>query len=309
MMAPEEKIYEKAHRSSWLWQMLLCLAIGVAILFVAQSLFGLKSIKQIVLEKRNAALMERIEYISQKTRLQADRLEELQMRDNKVYRPIFAMDEIPSSIRNSGYSFAGRYDSLQNFANAGFLTETLRRQDIIEKKTAIQSKSFDDVERIAAHLEDMSRSIPTLFPVCPAGVTITSPFGYRLHPIFQSVFFHSGTDIAGSRGMPVYAAADGVVKEVVTSSVGYGNEVDIDHGFGYSTRYAHLNSTTVQPGQRVNRGDQVGTMGSSGRATGVHLHYEVLYKSQQVNPRNFFDSKIDPKTYMTQVRPAEKQSR
>lgn len=289
-----------------LWKALLCLAIGVAILILAQWAFGLPRLKLMSLEKQNAALMEKIEYISQKTRVQAERLEELQMRDNKVYRPIFGMDEIPASVRNSGYSFTGRYDSLQHFANADFLTQTIRRQDIIEKKTSIQSKSFDDVERVAAHLEDMSRSIPTLFPVCPAGVTITSPFGYRLHPIFQSVFFHSGTDIAGRLGMPVYAAADGVVKEVKTSTGGYGNEVDIDHGFGYSTRYAHLNTTTVVPGQKVNRGDQIATMGSSGRATGVHLHYEVLYKSQQVNPKNFFDSKIDAKTYMTQVRPATK---
>lgn len=284
----------------------ICLASGVLMLLAARLFFPLKSLKQIVLEKQNAALMEKIEYISDKTNLQAERLEELQMRDNTVYRPIFGMDEIPAELRNEGYSFQGRYDSLQRFANADFLTRTIRRQDIIEKKTAIQSRSFDDIEKVAAHLEDMSRSIPTLFPVCPAGVTITSPFGYRLHPIFQSVFFHSGTDIAGQRGMPVYSAADGVVTEAKTSSGGYGNEVNIDHGFGYSTRYAHLNTITVVPGQVVSRGDQVGTMGSSGRATGVHLHYEVLYKSQQVNPRNFFDSKIDTKTYMTQVRLAEK---
>lgn len=295
-------------RKRWL-AACVTLALGAAIYLLAVDLFQVKGLKLIVLEKQNSALLEKIDYINEKTKLQAERLEELQMRDNTVYRPIFGMDEIPADVRNAGYSFAGRYDSLQMFANAAFLTQTLRRQDIIEKKTAIQSRSFDDIEKIATHLEDMSRSIPTLFPVCPSGVQITSQFGYRLHPIFQSVFFHSGTDIAGRKGMPVYAAADGVVREVKASNAGYGNEVDIDHGFGYSTRYAHLNTSTVEPGQKVSRGDQVGTMGSSGRATGVHLHYEVLYKRQQVNPRNFFDSKIDPKTYMTQVRPAEKTSK
>ena len=282
---------------------LLC---GAGLYLLAINIFPVKGLKRIMLEQQNAALIENIDYISEKTKQQAERLEELQMRDNTVYRPIFGMDESPSEVRNGGYSFAGRYDSLQQFANAGFLTRTLRRQDIIEKKASIQSRSFDYIEKVAAHLEDMSRSIPTLFPVCPAGVSITSQFGYRLHPIFQSVFFHSGTDIAGRKGMPVYAAADGVVREVKTSSAGYGNEVDIDHGFGYSTRYAHLNSINVAVGQKVSRGDQIATMGSSGRATGVHLHYEVLYKSRQVNPRNFFDSKISPKAYMSQVRPAEK---
>ena len=284
------------------------LAGGVALFLLAFLLFKLPSLKQVILQSRNADLMDKIEYISQKSVLQAERLGELEMRDNKVYRPIFGMDEIPSAVRNAGYASATRYDFLQKFENSDFLTQTVRRQDVIEKKAALQSRSFDDVEKVASHLEDMAHSIPTLFPVCPTGVSITSPFGYRLHPIFQSVFFHSGTDIAGQRGTPVYAAADGVVTDVKYSDNGYGNEVDINHGFGYSTRYAHLHSTNVVRGQKVSRGDQIATMGSSGRATGVHLHYEVLYQSQQVNPRNFFDEKIDPKTYMTQVRGADKLS-
>ena len=281
---------------------------GIALFLLAYFTLPLPSLKQMYLQGKNAGLMDKIEYISQRSELQAERLGELEMRDNKVYRPVFGMDEIPTSVRNAGYTSAARYAFLQEFDNAGFLTETVRRQDIIEKKACLQSKSFDDIERVSTHLEDMAHSIPTLFPVCPAGVTITSPFGYRLHPIFQSVFFHSGTDIAGQKGTPIYAAADGVVTDVKYSENGYGNEVDINHGFGYSTRYAHLHAANVVKGQKVSRGDQIATMGSSGRATGVHLHYEVLYKSQQVNPRNFFDSKIDPKAYMTQVRPADKLS-
>ena len=299
---------QKVSRGVVLTQVCAVISCGLAIFLLATTLFSLPSLKQVILKGQNADLMDKIEYISQKSELQAERLGELEMRDNKVYRPIFGMDEIPTAVRNAGYSSATRYDFLKEFENADYLTQTVRRQDVIEKKAALQSKSFDDVERVATHLEDMAHSIPTLFPVCPAGVSITSPFGYRLHPIFQSVFFHSGTDIAGQRGMPIYAAADGVVTDVKYSDNGYGNEVDINHGFGYSTRYAHLQSTNVVRGQKVSRGDQIATMGSSGRATGVHLHYEVLYQSQQVNPRNFFDEKIDAKTYMTQVRGAEKLS-
>ena len=306
--ATESVEQQKVSKKGRLAQVCAVLAGGLAVFLLASMLFKLPSLKQVVLQGRNADLMDKIEYISQRSVLQAERLGELEMRDNKVYRPIFGMDEIPTAVRNAGYVSATRYDFLKEFENADYLTQTVRRQDVIEKKAALQSRSFDDVEKVASHLEDMAHSIPTLFPVCPAGVSITSPFGYRLHPIFQSVFFHSGTDIAGQRGMPIYAAADGVVTDVKYSDNGYGNEVDINHGFGYSTRYAHLLATNVVRGQKVSRGDQIATMGSSGRATGVHLHYEVLYQSQQVNPRNFFDEKIDPKTYMTQVRPAEKLS-
>ena len=314
-MANEESTYNPATEAegrgkdpkrSRLFAVCAAVGAGIVLFVLANLLFPLPSLKQMYLKRRNAVLMEKIEYLNQKTRLQAERLGELEMRDNKVYRPIFGMDEIPTAVRNAGYTSAARYSLLQDFDNAGFLTETVRRQDIIEKKATLQSKSFDDIEKISTHLEDMAHSIPTLFPVCPAGVSITSPFGYRLHPIFQSVFFHSGTDIAGQKGTPIYAAADGVVTDVKYSDNGYGNEVDINHGFGYSTRYAHLHAANVVKGQKVSRGDQIATMGSSGRATGVHLHYEVLYKSQQVNPRNFFDSKIDPKLYMTQVRSADK---
>ena len=286
---------------------LIGIVLFAAWLLLACNVFDLPTPKQLVLERNNASLIDRIEYISQKASRQVDKLAELEMRDNKVYRPIFGMDEIPSAVRNSGYAAAGRYTFLQQFTNAGFLTETLRRQDVIEKKAVMQSKSYDDVEKMASHMGDLAKCVPSLMPVCPgSSITITSPFGYRLHPIFQSVFFHSGTDISGPRSTPIYAAADGVVTEVKYSDRGYGNEVDIDHGFGYSTRYAHLLSTNVVPGQKVSRGDQIATMGSSGQATGVHLHSEVMYKSQQINPMNYFDKNIDPKTYMTMVTPASK---
>lgn len=292
----------------------ICLAAGALLLalffFLNGRLFKVHTPKQMLLQSRNARLIGDIEYLGQKTARQMDRLSELELRDNKVYRPIFGMDEIPSAERNAGYGGAGRYDFVQQFRNSAFLADVLRMQDVVERKAVMQSKSYDDVEKMAGHIDDMSKCVPSIFPVCPGpGITITSPFGYRLHPIFRSVFFHSGTDIGGARGTPVYATADGVVTDVKYSTRGYGNEIDIDHGFGYSTRYAHLLGTKVVRGQRVSRGDQIATMGSSGRSTGVHLHYEVLYHSQQVNPWSYFDKDIDPKEYMTLVTPADRVKR
>lgn len=289
----------------------ISLAVGVVIfglyLLLNGSGFFVPSIRQMVLKKQNARLMEKIEYIGQRTALQSERLEELEMRDNKVYRPIFGMDELPPEVRGAGYGSESRYEVLKGFPNAALLTESARNQDVIEMRAYLQSLSYDDIEKVAMKIEDMTRYIPSLMPVCPGReINFTSPFGYRIHPIMGNVIFHSGTDIAGPRGTPVYASADGVVSDVKLNYHGYGNVVDIDHGFGYATRYGHLQSANVAPGQKIHRGDQIGTIGSTGRATGPHLHYEVLYNTRQVNPWNYFDKTISPKEYMTLVTPADK---
>ena len=283
------------------------IAIFLLYIFLVEGALRVPSAKMALLESKNKTLTDRIEYISQRAILQQERLSELEMRDNRVYRPIFGMDELPAEVRAAGYTAPDRYASYDAFINSEFLAGTARQQDVIEMRTYLQSKSYDDIGKVAMRIEDMAGCIPSLFPVCPGPqVNITSPFGYRLHPIAGYVIFHSGTDIAGPRGTPVYASADGVVTDVKFNYHGYGNVVDIDHGFGYSTRYGHLQGATVEPGQKVRRGDQVGTLGSSGRATGPHLHYEVLYKTRQVNPWNYFDKNISPKTYMTLVTPSDK---
>ena len=290
---------------------LISLAAGVVIfslyLLLNGSVFSVPSIRQMVLKKQNARLMEKIEYIGQRTAIQSERLAELEMRDNKVYRPIFGMDELPPEVRSAGYGSESRYDVFQEFPNARLLTESARSQDVMEMRAYLQSLSYDEIEKVAMKIEDMNKFIPSLMPVCPGrDIIITSPFGYRIHPLMGNVIFHSGTDIAGPRGTPVYAAADGVVSEVKFNFHGYGNVVDIEHGFGYATRYGHLQSANVERVQKVHRGDQIGTIGSTGRATGPHLHYEVLYNTLQVNPWNYFDKNISPKEYMTLVTPADK---
>ncbi len=289
---------------------LISLAVGVVIfglyLLLNGSVFHLPGIRQMVLKKQNARLMEKIEYLGQRTAIQNERMSELEMRDNKVYRPIYGMDELPPEVRGAGYGSESRYDVFKGFPNARLLTESARDQDVIEVRAYLQSLSYDDIEKVAMKIEDMTRFIPSLMPVCPGhDITITSPFGYRIHPIMGNVIFHSGTDIAGPRGTPVYAAADGVVSDVQFNFHGYGNVVDIDHGFGYATRYGHLHSANVEKGQKIHRGDQIGTIGSTGRATGPHLHYEVLYNTLQVNPWNYFDKNISPKEYMTLVTAAD----
>ncbi len=281
-------------------------AIFMAYMLLVGKVYDIPGLRQLVLERRNAVLVDKIQFVTSKTALQQERLRELELRDNKVYRPIFGMDELPDEVRSAGYVSQERYAAFDGYENAAVLEQTARRQDMIELRTYLQSRSYDDIEKVAMRMEDMAKSVPSLMPVCPGpGIRITSPFGYRLHPIAGYVIFHSGTDIAGPKGTPIYAAADGTVTEVKHNYHGYGNVVYIDHGFGYSTRYGHLLAANVEPGQQVKRGDQIGTMGRSGRATGPHLHYEVLYKTRQVNPWNFFEKSIPPKLYMSLVTPAE----
>ena len=272
--------------------------IFMAYLLLVGEVYDIPGLRQLVLERRNAVLADKIQFVTQRNALQGERLSELEMRDNKVYRPIFGMDEIPAEVRTAGYASDDRYTVFDKYEYADVLSQAVRSQDVIEMRTYLQSRSYDDVEKVAMRMEDMAKCVPSLIPVCPGpGIHITSPFGYRIHPIAGYVIFHSGTDIAGPKGTPIFAAADGVVTEVRHNYHGYGNVVDIDHGFGYSTRYGHLQDINVEPGQQVNRGDQIATMGRSGRATGPHLHYEVHYLGKPIDPRNFYFYDLSPEDY------------
>jgi murein DD-endopeptidase MepM/ murein hydrolase activator NlpD len=148
----------------------------------------------------------------------------------------------------------------------------------------------------------MASCIPSIYPVNPKTVTITSPFGARFHPVRKAVIFHEGIDLAGPAGQWVYATGDGVVESTEVNFSGYGNVVIIDHGFGYKTRYAHLKEIKVTAGQVVIRGDKIGTLGSSGLSTGPHLHYEVIYRGTQINPWNYLNPDISPEEYNRQAR-------
>ncbi|MCF0172504.1 MAG: M23 family metallopeptidase [Bacteroidales bacterium] len=301
------------HRLSfgrWMKNLWIYLCIGAVLLggyvILNRMFFHNQTPKEILLAERNRRLLHRVDYINEKLDRQSQSLAELAMRDNLIYRPIFGMDQIPADIRGAGYDDPDRYEYFNNFKNSSFLKNAVHTQDVTMRKAYLQTLSFDDVEKVAAHAGDMANCVPSLYPVCPGGkIQISSPFGYRVHPLAHSVVFHRGTDISGPKGTPVYASADGVVS-LEYKHAGYGNMVIIDHGFGYQSRYAHLYTTCVAPGQKVRRGDQIATMGSTGRSTGTHLHYEVLYKGKNVNPWNYFDKDIDAKTYMTLVKPADK---
>ena len=260
-----------------------------------------------LLKKRNAALLLQVEVLGTAIREYDERLTALQMRDNDIYRTILGMGRIAEETRNAGFSGANRYLWLDNPEyNVGFRTSVVRT-DILLKKAYIQSKSYDEVERLARRAGDMASCVPIIPPINPdkRKYHLSSRFGRRIDPKYHRPAFHHGLDFAAKVGYPVYATGDGVVESVGFGIAGYGNQIVIDHGFGYKTRYAHLSFVNVAEGMMVKRGENIGNVGNSGKSTGPHLHYEVIYKGRPTNPMNYMDLDMTPEEYATMAQVSE----
>jgi len=271
----------------------LILFFGYSYLYT--NVLGWKLPKTLILEHQNKELLASYSILNQRLDDINTSLEDIQERDNIVYRSIFGMDQISPEVRNAGFGGVERYEELKAFKNGQIITSAAMRLDILTKKAYIQSKSFDEVDLMAKRAGEMVTSVPSINPVNmkAPGTRITSSFGYRFHPIYHRPSLHSGIDIAGRKGATVVATGDGVVEMVASNYFGYGNCIVINHGFGYKTKYAHLKKMNVEKGQKVSRGEQIGELGNSGRSTGAHLHYEVIYMNKNVNPWNYLAEEED----------------
>lgn len=259
--------------------------------------------KTVILKKINAEWASRMEVMNRHLDKHEVALTAMQMRDDDIYRSIFGMHEIPSEVRNAGFGGVNRYEYLDGVDPQNLLRNTVVRLDVLTKKSYVQSKSFDDVAQLSKRAGDMASCIPAIPPVVPDKkiYRLSSSFGYRKDPFTGRSKRHTGVDFALKPGNPVYSTGDGVVESVKFEFFGYGNSVLIDHGFGYKTRYAHMKSVGVVEGMKVKRGECIGESGNSGRSSGPHLHYEVLYKNNHVNPANYYDLTITPEEYSTMV--------
>lgn len=289
------------------WFGISCLLLFCGFFYGFAYVFDLHTPKSLYLESENRKLASRLELLNQQAAGQDLSLTEIQRRDNVVYRPIFGMDEISPEVRSAGIGGEGRYDRYEGFEHSDVMADAARNMDILSKKVYIQSRSFDDVEMLAKRAGDMASCVPSLNPVAPKPRnSISSSFGYRVHPVKRMMIFHSGIDFRGEKGEPIYAAGSGVVESVMRSYYGYGSLVVINHGFGYKTRYAHLSAILVQEGQAVTKGEEIAKMGRSGQSTGVHLHYEVIYKGRHLNPYNFINMDMSLDEYRSVVKPSKK---
>lgn len=278
------------------------LALFLLFFFVFTRTLGLDTPKTLLLERQNRILTEQLALLDGRIDADDQQLQELALRDNLVYRPVFGMEEVPTATREAGLGGEDRYAAFLGLAHQDLMAASAARVDGLMRKAYVQSVSFDEVKVYSSRAGDMASCIPSIYPVNPKNVQITSPFGARFHPIRQTIVFHEGIDLAGPAGQPVYATGDGVVESTEVNFSGYGNVIVIDHGFGYKTRYAHLKEIKVTQGQVVIRGDRIGTLGSSGLSTGPHLHYEVIYRGTQINPWNFLNPDVTPEEYNKLVR-------
>lgn len=305
---------DKTSRMSHLWRSVALFASSIAMFllyfWIYTSVLGLESPKTVLLRKANDRWCSKIEVMNSRLDKYDHVLKTLQIRDDDIYRSIFGMNEISPEVRNAGFGGVNRYDWLDNASHDALLKSTVMRLDILTKKTYVQTKSFDEVELLSRRAGDMASCIPAIPPVNPdpSKYRLSSSFGYRSDPFTKKSKFHSGTDFAMKAGNPVYATGDGVVETVKFEFFGYGNSIVIDHGFGYKTRYAHMKSISVVEGMKIKRGECIGESGNSGRSSGPHLHYEVIYRGSHVNPSNYYDLGISSEEYAAMVQVTENAS-
>jgi murein DD-endopeptidase MepM/ murein hydrolase activator NlpD len=286
--------------------------IGVVLLFlVASGLFGLLSF--IILlntpyfetpkNKKQAREIENLKLryaiLNKKMDEVEDVIKFIEERDNNLYRVYFNASPIPEEERKSGFKNANRYKDLEGYDNSQLVTNTTKRIDVLRKELAIQSKSLDDILKMAKAKDKLLAAIPAIQPVRNENLkSMVSGFGYRTDPFTKARKMHEGMDFTAKTGTPIYATGDGVVAKADNTVSGFGNHIVIRHGFGYETLYAHLSRYKCRAGQSVKRGDIIGYVGSTGRSEGPHLHYEVHKNGKVVNPLNFYYGNISAVEYV-----------
>jgi murein DD-endopeptidase MepM/ murein hydrolase activator NlpD len=234
-------------------------------------------------------------------------LEDLQKTDDNLYRTVFDAEPIPAEQRDGGIGGVNRYEALEGYNNSNLVIETATRLDKIRKKVVVQSKSFDDLIKLAANKEEMLKSIPAIIPISNRDLTRTaSGYGWRIHPIYKISKFHYGMDFTAPFGTDVYVTGNGTVTALISSQRGLGKHIIIDHGFGYTSIYAHLSNFNVRVGQKVQRGDIIGYVGSTGTSVANHLHYEIKLNGVNVDPVNYYFEDLNAAEYEKMIEIASK---
>jgi murein DD-endopeptidase MepM/ murein hydrolase activator NlpD len=271
----------------------------LAALFFVLYTIVIDSPKEKKLIRENLALQIQYNLLNERMDNMAVVLDDMQNRDDNIYRVIFESDPIPSSVRNAGFGGANRYKELEGYESSELLVETQKKLDILSKMAAVQSKSFDDVKNLALDKEKMLAAIPGIQPVANKNLKrMASGYGRRIHPIYKVRKMHWGMDFSAKTGTPIFATGDGKISnDRKIGGSGYGKYIVIDHGYGYQTLYAHMSKVAVRKGQSVKRGDVVGYVGNTGRSAGPHLHYEVVKDGKKVNPINFYYSDLTPEEF------------
>jgi hypothetical protein len=270
------------------------LAIGVAAFLASVYLFD--SPMETMLRKENQLLQTHYDMLRMDLNSVSEVLEDLMLRDEKLYRAVLQADSIPMSIRKSGFGGSNRYDYLKGLSNSDLIVETAMKMDMLKKQLYIQSNSFEELVNLGKDLDNKLLCIPAIQPVSNKDLKrMASGFGVRKDPFTHVPTFHTGMDFTAERGTDIYATGNGKVVYVGWKQ-GYGNCVIIDHGYDYQTLYGHIDRYRVRAGQTVTRGDVIATVGHTGRSKAPHLHYEVIFQNRPINPVNYYQD-LTPDEY------------
>ncbi|MBI3134687.1 MAG: M23 family metallopeptidase [Bacteroidetes bacterium] len=279
---------------------LLVIAPAIFFGFVFQFLFAaiFPSAAEQKLDRENAFLNEQLDHINEEMALMSSVLDDIEKRDNEIFRVVFNADRFPDEMRQLGTGGTDEYDHLKGYDISEKVIANSRKLKELQKRIYAQSISFDEVIKLAKEKEKMLACIPAIQPIANEDLTrMSSGYGWRIDPIYKTQKMHWGIDFTAETGTNVYSTGNGVVKLIEEKLWGYGTSVIIDHGFGYTTRYAHLSGYTVKVGDKITRGQLIGYVGSTGKSTSPHLHYEVEKNGVKINPIHFFHSDVNSEDY------------
>lgn len=272
------------------------LTTSFIIVLIGQRYFP--SANERTLMQENANLRYSYKVLDKQIEELEQRLATLEKRDNNVYRSIFESKPIPDSARAKMLEEIAELKKVSSMGQDQLITDMAAQLQRLYNRMNAQQSSFGSIEKMIERKEDLLAAIPAIQPVANKDLErVASGFGYRIDPIYKVPKMHAGLDFTAPTGTPIYATADGRVKEANFNTGGYGNHVVIDHGFGYETLYGHMVRIKARAGQTVKRGEVIGWVGSTGKSTGPHLHYEVIKSGQKIDPIYFFYNDLTPEQY------------
>ena len=289
---PKTRTYDRIYPTmrqrvmSYLRLLFVGMGFGAGSFLLLLLIFGSPSEKDLRIE--NSKMQAQFQILSSRLDEALTVVQRLQQRDDNLYRVIMQADPVNEKLRNASYGNTNRYEELMGMANSNLVLNTAQKMDVLSRRLYIQSKSFDEVVDLCKQHDNMLECIPAIQPVSNHDLKRTaSGYGVRIDPIYKTVKFHSGMDFSANKGTPIYVTGNGKVIKAGWEGL-YGQCITVDHGFGYVTKYAHMSKIIARKGQKVVRGEVIGEVGSTGKSTGPHLHYEVHVKGKVVNPVNYY---------------------
>lgn len=303
-----DRVYRSKKERAWVWIKNSFEALGLISIVLIILYFSLDFPREEKLKEENRNLKLQIQELSKRIDGSIAVMEAIADRDNNFYRVMLQADPITDARRYAGLKEESNLQRLNSLNDATLVEEANDKMAMLERQLYAQIISFDTLRSIAGEQKERLAHIPSIQPVSSKDMkAMASGYGARIDPVYGTQKFHEGMDFASDEGTQVFATGDGVVKSAGWNS-GYGNAIDINHGYDYLTRYAHLSKILVQPGQKVKRGDLIGLVGSTGKSTGPHLHYEVRYKGAPQNPVNYYFQDLTPEQYVEMVAYSERAS-